>query len=110
MRTLGLGTACGGHSTPRASALPVELAPLLRVVADLVQGLRVVETAVHHHHRDRFRVADVLERVPVEDDQIGKLPSDEILKKITDQARQSAYPSRPSLAPVNDEFNRLEPA
>ena len=33
----------------------------------------VVQTAVHHHHPDRLGVADVLERVAIEDDEVREL-------------------------------------
>src|SRR4029453_13510556 len=53
---------------------PVQLQPLLRMIADLVQRLRVEQAAVHHHHGDRFAVADVLERIAIEHAQGGPLP------------------------------------
>src|SRR5262245_22207679 len=67
------GAGSGLNVEPR-SPLPVQPLPLFRVVADLVQRRRVVEPAVQHHHRDRFRVADVLERILVEHDEVRELP------------------------------------
>src|SRR5688572_10084524 len=42
---------------------------------ELVHGIAIVETSVLHHHADRIRVADVLERIGIEDDEIGELAS-----------------------------------
>ena len=44
------------------------------MVAGLVERLRVVQPAVQHHHVDRLGMTDVLERVPVEHDQVRQLP------------------------------------
>src|SRR4051812_34516472 len=43
------------------------------MIANLVKRLRVVQTAVDHHHPDALAVADILERVTIEHEQIGEL-------------------------------------
>ena len=44
------------------------------MVPDLSQRSRVVQSPVHHHHLHRLGVADVLQRVGGQHDQVRKLP------------------------------------
>ena len=43
------------------------------MVSDLVHGRGIVETAVDHRVDDLLRVAEILQRVAVHDDEIGQL-------------------------------------
>src|SRR6186997_2532169 len=70
---ISAATESGWAGSLRRLPFPEQLRARLWVVADLVQRRGVVEAAVEHHHADRLRVADVLERIPVQDDQVREL-------------------------------------
>src|ERR671923_1239732 len=74
---MGSDPNCGGYGVrpqPRTLlAFPPEFHALSGVIADLVECPGVVEPAVQHHHRDRLRVADVLQRIALHDDEIREL-------------------------------------
>jgi len=54
-------------------ALEPEGAALLRMVADLVHGIGVEEAAVDHDKIDVLRLPQVLQRIPVDHDEVGEL-------------------------------------
>ncbi len=52
--------------------LPEKQRALLRMVADLVHRRRIEEAAVDHHLGYVFSLADVVQGVAVEDDEVGE--------------------------------------
>src|SRR5262245_6034677 len=57
----------------QSSLLPIILRAFPVAGRDLVQGRWAIETTIYHHPGNLVRIADVIERVLVQHDEVGEL-------------------------------------